>query len=74
MRLRSLTLLRLAAAWLASERQELGVVIGIVLLVAGLWGYSPDLALVVAGGVALWIHLPTRAPLIGRWPAEKDKH
>lgn len=55
-------------AFLWSERQELGIVIGLAVLCAGLWMVSPAAALVVAGAVLLWMHLPSRTPFVHRPP------
>ena len=73
-RTRSGRALVVAGSWIASERQELGVLVGMCLLVAGLLMYRvPGVALIVVGAIWLWIHLPTRQPFIERPPAEKGK-
>lgn len=53
-------------AALASEREELTVLLGILLVAGGVWTFSHGLALMVAGGILLWIALPQRAPFIVR--------
>jgi hypothetical protein len=52
---------------LVSEREELTVLLGIVLLSAGLaTAVSPAAAAIVAGLVLLWVGLPQRQPFVKR--------
>jgi uncharacterized membrane protein YphA (DoxX/SURF4 family) len=44
--------------------EEALIVIGVVLVVAGLWTRIGALSLVAPGVVALWIGLPARAPFV----------
>lgn len=61
-------LLRAAAAAIAGEvgRDEVLLVIGLILLVIGLWPLAGWSSLTAPGGVCVWIALPSRAPMIVR--------
>ena len=63
-----------AMAWvgaaLASEREEIAVGIGAMLLAVGLWQWWPPAAFIAVGLVVLWVALPSRSPFVERPPAK----
>ena len=53
-----------AFAW--SEREELTALLGLGLVVVGLWMVWRPAAFLVSGGILLWISLPSRRPFLLR--------
>jgi hypothetical protein len=55
-----------------ANAEELGVLVMLALISAGLWPYVGQGALVVPGLVGLWLLLPSRLPFLVRPPGTPD--
>jgi hypothetical protein len=57
--------------FLAAAHQELLFFAGVVLLAVGAWWMYPPAGLITAGGLLVWISIPTRHfPIVFRAPKE----
>lgn len=66
--------LRRAVLAIVSDRGELNVLLGLVLVTAALWPTCGRAALIVPGTVLIWVSLPERSAFVKRPPtmARKD--
>lgn len=56
---------RVRAALGSIDRSDVLVLIGLMLVGAGAWQYSPAAAAVAVGAIVLWYGMPTRPPFVG---------
>ena len=63
---------RALGTWLLSVLEEIGIIVGVVLVAVGFWQTWPPGAFFFAGGIVLWVIMPSRAPFVTRLPRESD--
>lgn len=51
------------------DREDALLLVGLILIVAGLWAWSRVLALIIPGAVLVWSFLPPRPPFVEAPPA-----
>lgn len=52
---------------------ELQLLVGLTFVTVALWPLLARLALVVPGGILVWLALPSRAPFVHRPPVDVEK-
>lgn len=59
--------------WLTENATEIALCLGVVLVTSALWSVIGRLALLVPGGILLWLGLPVRQWFIERPPVFDER-